>query len=81
MFRNGNCFIWKYTVLILSALLAFGALSPETVLASDPLTNHLTNWPQMSDINEDSADSLLPEPGYPEDPCLDHEDHDLPSCT
>ena len=55
MFRNGNCFIWKYTVLILSALLAFGAISPETVLASDPLTNHLTNWPQMSDINEDSA--------------------------
>ncbi len=55
MFRNGKCFIWKYTVLILSALLVFGALSPETVLASDPLTNHLTNWPQMSDINEDSA--------------------------
>ena len=55
MFRNGKWSIWKYTALLLSAFLAFGALFPVTVSASDPLTNHLTDWPQMSDINEDSA--------------------------
>ena len=55
MFQNRKKIILKYTALILSALLVFGVLFPETVRASDPLTNHLTNWPQMSDINEDSA--------------------------
>ncbi len=55
MLQVGKNFRWKYTALILAALLAFAALSPETVRASDPLTNHLTGWPQMSDIGEDSA--------------------------
>ncbi|MBP3879965.1 MAG: D-alanyl-D-alanine carboxypeptidase [Lachnospiraceae bacterium] len=55
MFRTGKRFLFKYTALILAAILAFCLFPPETVRASDPLTNHLTNWPQMSDINEDSA--------------------------
>ena len=55
MIRNGKRSLLKYTALVLAVFLAFGVLRPETVLASDPLTNHLTNWPQMTDINEDSA--------------------------
>ena len=34
---------------------AAAAAATPTPPVRDPLTNHLTNWPQMSEINEDSA--------------------------
>lgn len=40
-----------FTAVILLAIL----LLPCRVLASDPLTNYLAGWPQMSDISEESA--------------------------
>ena len=45
----------KRIVCVLAAACLIAAAFPIGVCASDPLTNYLEGWPQMTDINEDSA--------------------------
>ena len=42
-------------VILLAAAVMTVSLTPLAVFASDPLTNHIEGWPQMSDINELTA--------------------------
>lgn len=45
----------KLIILLIAAILLLCSFSPGSVYASDPLTNHLTGWPQMTDIGCGSA--------------------------
>ena len=49
MFRNGKCFIWKYTVLILSSLLVFGALSPKLALVFSMALRYVPHFRRQSE--------------------------------
>ena len=51
-FKKESCLLLLAS-LILSSFITL--LTPSEAFASDPLTNHYTNWPQMTDISEDSA--------------------------
>ena len=42
-------------VCVLAAACLIAAAFPIGAYASDPLTNYLEGWPQMTDINEDAA--------------------------
>ncbi|MCR5295700.1 MAG: D-alanyl-D-alanine carboxypeptidase [Lachnospiraceae bacterium] len=45
----------RFILCLLAVVLTFALSGPAEVLASDPLTNHLTNWPYMEDLSVDSA--------------------------
>ncbi len=45
----------KRIVCVLAAACLIAAVFPIGAYASDPLTNYLEGWPQMTDINEDAA--------------------------
>jgi len=47
--------ISQLTAAVLTAVLLVSGLGAQDVLASDPLSNHMTNWPQMTDISCGSA--------------------------